>query len=124
MLAGIYNIYCEQGATLVRVFDIEYPTVEDPEVFEPLDITDYTARMQIRRLITDPDPMLELTTENGGLTVQPEGVLGRISLYISAEETSDITSSGVYDIEIISPDETLVERILKGQFILDLEVTR
>jgi hypothetical protein len=123
MLAGIYNIYCEQGTTFVRIFDIETPDPEEQGVWNPLDITGYTARMQIKRLITDAEPMIELTTENGGIIIQDEDVLGRISIFMSAEQTSGIPTNGVYDIEIISADELVVERPLKGKFILDPEVT-
>jgi len=124
MIAGIYNIYCEQGATYLRIFNIETPDDVDPEVFNPLDITNYTARLHMRRLITDEEPFLTLTTENSGIIIQDEGDLGRITVYISAEETAGITSDGVYDLEIISPDEITVQRVLQGKVTLSPEVTR
>jgi hypothetical protein len=40
-----------------------------------------------------------------------------------AEDTRAITTSGVYDIEIISPTNE-VDRMLEGDFILSKEVTR
>lgn len=122
MLAGIYNIFCEQGSTFVRVFDIETPDTNTPPTWTPLDLTGYTAKMHIRRLINDASEMLELSTENGSITLQ--GNLGRIAIMITAEQTASLTSSGVYDLEIIGPSGTPVERVLKGQFTLDPEVTR
>ena len=40
-----------------------------------------------------------------------------------AEDTREIATSGVYDIEIISPTNE-VDRVLQGQFTLSPEVTR
>jgi hypothetical protein len=116
MAAGIYNFICEQGATFNRTF-----TVKDA-AGDPLDLTDFIARMQVRRDIDAAEPMIELTTENGGIELGGEE--GTVSLFISAGDTSDIPRSGVYDIEIQSGQNGETSRILKGQFILDPEVTK
>ena len=115
MAAGVYNFICEQGATFARSL-----LVTD-SAGDPLDLTGYTARMQIRRDIKRDTTMLSLTTENGRITLGGEA--GTIGLYISDEDTATIPRSGVYDLEIISSDGT-VTRVLKGKFELDLEVTR
>jgi hypothetical protein len=44
-------------------------------------------------------------------------------LYASAELTEDLTSSGVYDVEMIAPGGD-VTRVLEGKFRLSKEVTR
>jgi hypothetical protein len=67
--------------------------------------------------------MLELTTENGGLEVGYGDVNNSIRIVISAEDTADLTSSGVYDLEIVN-DSDEVSRVIQGDFVLNPEVTR
>lgn len=122
MLAGIYNIVCEQGTTFVRVITLEYPDPDDPESYIPWDFTDYTARMQIRRTIDSSTVMIELTTENGGIEFTDPSA-GELTVRMTAEQTADLTSSGVYDLEIIN-DTDEVSRLIQGSFTLNLEVTR
>jgi len=116
MTAGVYNFICEQGATFNRTF-----TIKDSSQ-NPLDLTDFVARMQVRRDIDAAEPMIELTTENGGIELGGEE--GTVSLFISAGDTSDIPRSGVYDIEIQSDNSGEISRVLKGKFVLDPEVTK
>jgi hypothetical protein len=122
MLAGIYNIVCEQGTTFTRVITLEFPDETDPEIFLPWDFTDYTARMQIRRTLNSTTPMIELTTENGGITFS-NPAQGELTVSMSATETAALTSDGVYDLEIIN-DAGEVSRLIQGNFTLNLEVTR
>lgn len=122
MLAGIYNIVCEQGTTFTRVITLEYPDAEDPTVFLPWDFTDYTARMQIRRTIDSASPMITLTTENDGIEfTNPAN--GELTIRMSAAQTAALTSDGVYDLEIIA-DAGEVSRLIQGNFTLNFEVTR
>lgn len=121
MIAGIYNIFCEQGTTFSRSFELQYPDEIDPNIFYPYDLTDYTARMQVRRTIESSTVLISLTTENGGIAI--DGPEGRVLVLMTDEQTSDLTSSGVYDLEIIAPDGA-VSRLVQGEFKLSLEVTR
>jgi hypothetical protein len=121
MLAGTYNIYCEQGATFGRFMTIEVPDEIDPEITTPYDLTDYTARMQVRRTIDNGTVMAELTTENGLITLG--GVLGTIEIQMPAEMTASLSTSGVYDLEIINSGGQ-VSRVVQGSFTLNQEVTR
>lgn len=122
MLAGIYNIVCEQGTTFTRVITLEYPDADDPTIFLPWDFTNYTARMQIRRTIESGTVMIELTTENGGLTFT-NPAQGELTVEMTAVQTAGLSSSGVYDLEIISTGGE-VSRLIQGSFTLNLEVTR
>ena len=122
MLAGIYNIVCEQGTTFTRVITLEYPDAEDPAVFLPWNFTGYTARMQIRRTIDSSAIMIELTTENGGIAFTSPSS-GELTVSMTAVQTAALTSSGVYDLEIIN-GAGLVSRLIQGNFTLNLEVTR
>jgi hypothetical protein len=136
MVAGKYNIICQQGSTFDLQLTLQYTNpdypgnCEDPEVcpeFLIWDLTDYTARMQIRKYVDSATAIATLTTENLSsfrITLgNPNPEDGTITLFMRAEDTRAITSSGVYDIEIISPTNE-VDRMLEGDFILSKEVTR
>ena len=127
MIAGIYNITCEQGSTFVRIIEVERPDLEaDPtgQTFEPFDLEGYAARMQVRRTIDSTSTLVELTTENSGLEINPTGeTINLIRISMNAETTASITSSGVYDLEIINGDG-FVSKVIKGAFNLIQEVTR
>ena len=121
MIAGVYNIFCQQGATFTRIIDLQYPDAVDPTIFYPYDLTGFTARMQVRRTISSTTKIVELTTENGRIEI--DGEEGRIILTMGPSVTSSITSSGVYDLEIQS-DDGVVSRVIQGSFTLSEEVTR
>jgi hypothetical protein len=77
--------------------------------------------MHVRKYVNSASPDITLTTENDRITLG--GTEGTIQLFIRAEDTRDLTTSGVYDLEIISPSNE-VDRIIEGVFTLSLEVTR
>lgn len=115
MLAGNYNFTIDQGAHFERVVTIKNA---DDTLY---DLTGYTARMQIRTEIDSEDVVISLTTENGRISLGGES--GTITLTLLASLTEDITTDGVYDIEIIDA-ENRVFRVLKGKIKLEPEVTR
>jgi len=124
MLAGIYNITCQQGSTFGRTLTFKYPDPASPSAdptYLPWNLTGYTARMQVRRTIDSSTTLISLTTENGRISLG--GASGIIELNITAADTATITSSGVYDLEIIASNG-VVSRILQGDFTLSPEVTR
>lgn len=124
MLAGNYNIICPQGASFARVIALEQPrtpTEQNPAEYEIYPLAQHTARMQVRKYVDSATPLITLTTENGRITINSAS--GLITISISAADTAALTSSGVYDLEIISSNG-LVSRVIQGTFTLDLEVTR
>ena len=123
MLAGIYNVMAEQGSSFLLVLNFEYPDLTDPsgETFLPWDLSGYTARCQIRRLIDDADFMIEMTTENSGIQLEA-GETGEIRLIMTPTQTAALTTNGVYDLEIVSGTE--VSKVIAGNFTLIPEVTR
>jgi hypothetical protein len=128
MRAGTYDMTCEQGSTFIRLLEIEMPDPADPtgQTFLPFDLTDYSARMQVRRTLESSTTMLNLTTTsvNGSqIVMQPNNDSNALKIYISDEATALITSSGVYDLEIEN-NTGEVSRLIEGQFILIPEVTR
>ena len=131
MIAGVYNLTIEQGSTFGRLISVEQPDLAtDPtgQTFENFDLSGFTARMHIRRTIDTATPMITLTTENGRIAINPS-VVGdatknnEISLSITAADTATITTSGVYDLEIISIGGT-VSKVIRGDVTLIPEVTR
>ena len=114
MTPGKYNIVCPQGST----FHQQLTWLIDDT---PVDLTYYTARMQVREKYTSTVYNLNLTTENGGITLGGEE--GTILIYISATDTEELVSKEyVYDLELDSGGE--VTRIIEGKFIVTPEVTR
>lgn len=88
----------------------------------PMNLTGYTARMMIKNSPEDVAPLIELTTENGRITLG--GALGTIALEISAYDTADLTfTNALYDLELISPTG-FVTRLLQGPAVLSPEITR
>ena len=89
----------------------------------PIDLTGCTARMQVREDYGSPLPLLELTTENGGVTIDPVET-GVLHLYLSDADTSAcLWDGGVFDIEIVHPSGD-VTRLMQGSVSVSPEVTR
>src|SRR3990172_3895211 len=117
MAVSKLKLRIEQGATFRK--HLTWKT-GDPAL--PVDLTGCSARMQVRGELTDVLPLIELTTENGGITLG--GVAGTIELYISAVGTAALTwESGVYDLEIIMSNGDIV-RLVGGGVVVSPEVTR
>jgi hypothetical protein len=92
------------------------------DVALPVDLTGYTARMQVRAEIESATVLLELTTENGGIVLG--GVTGAIDLFVDDVATAAISwEAGVYDIELISAAGD-VRRLFSGSVTVSPEVTR
>lgn len=88
----------------------------------PVDLTGFTARMQIRESLESTTTLEELTTENGGITLG--AAAGTVALLISATDTAALDfSTAVYDLELIS-GAGIVTRLLYGDITLAEEVTR
>lgn len=114
MAAAYYKIMVEQGSTWRRIL-----TIKDANGV--VDLTGFTARMQVRETLGSPAPLFELTTGNG-ITVN--GTAGQITLLIPADTSAAWTwRYGVYDLELVSAAAE-VERLLRGEFEVDREVTR
>lgn len=115
MIAGVYKIVCDQGATFERTL-----TILDAND-DPMNLTGYTARMQVRPEIESSTVLVELTTENGRLTLG--GAAGTIDINLTPQVTATIDRDGFYDLEIISSGGA-VHRVVRGRFVVNLEVTR
>lgn len=88
----------------------------------PVNLTGFTARMQIRETVESTTVLHSLTTENGGITLG--GAAGTIALTISATDTAAFTfDTAVYDLEVVSGGGVVTE-IASGAVLMNNEVTR
>lgn len=116
MTAGTYDFTLEQGSTFTR--DFIYKDANGAVV----NLSGYTARMQIRQFKESEEKLIEATTANGKLVIS--GTLGQISLTILPSDTNSVKfAQGVYDLEIESPGG-VVTRIIQGVVTFDKQVTR
>lgn len=114
--AANVTLVFEQGTDFVHVIGLKN---SDGTIFV---LTGYSARMQIRETISSVNPVLELTTANGRISIN--GSAGQLTLSVTNADTSAFTwRSGVYDLEIIS-GSNVVTRIMQGNATVSLEVTR
>jgi hypothetical protein len=90
--------------------------------YPPVDLTGYTARMDIRQTLTATTTLLSLTTGNGRIAIDTANYV--ITLDLTAAETEALTfSSAVYSLEMVGPSSD-VTQLLYGSVKLDKEVTR
>jgi hypothetical protein len=130
MIAGIYNITCEQGSTFLRIFEIEQPNlIADPtgNTFEDYDLSGHSARMQIRRTIDSDTTIVNMNSSSasapGRIEVNPGSANNQIQVFMSDAVTASITTSGVYDLEVIAANG-FVSKVIRGAFTLIPEVTK
>lgn len=114
MTAGVYDMVVEQGATYTLNM-----TWRDPEA-APIDLTGYSARLQARA--RGGEVLVEMNTENGDITLGDED--GTIQLRLNAATTSGL-QAGIYRYDLeVETGEGEVTRLLRGQFIVEGEITK
>jgi hypothetical protein len=117
---------------IVTLTIIAGQTFKDRFVFENTegdreDFTGYSARMQIREYISSPGVVLELTTDN--TLIAPLDDEGTVIFAVPAEVTSALGVSHDYetlwyDLEIFTPDDDDVQRLMQGAVVVWPETTR
>ena len=118
-MAVVYNVEIDQGADWF--LDVNY----DNPNGTPVNITSYTAALQLRSLPEDPTAVLTLTTANGGIAIT--GASGLVAIHATATQTRAIDEGTYYyDLEITSPatPTAVVTRLIQGQAVVSPEVTR
>jgi len=111
---GRYNINVYKGTTfsLAPVWKIDNL---------PVDITGYTAKMQVRAS-ADSSVIVELSTSNGRAVIS--GALGKTTLTLTASETTALAAGNYfYDLNLTSPS-AVVTKILEGSFVVEVSVTQ
>jgi len=111
---GDYNIKCPQGATFDKTFTVSISGV-------PMNLTGYTAAMQVRETYDSTATLLSLSN-GAGITLG--GTAGTILVSIASTATAAIVEGFYsYDLEIISGGG-VTDRLLQGKFVVTPQVTR
>jgi hypothetical protein len=133
MAAGKYNFTIEQGTTVD--FAVNYNDSES----NPIDISGYQARMQLRPEKGSSTLYLTLSSSldstytglnlsgSGGINASTPLSSGSIGVYISAVTSSLLNfDCAFYDLEIVSGsgNTATVTRLLEGTVTLNREVTK
>lgn len=105
------DITADQGSNFSS--EITVTDVDD----SPIDLTNYTARGQIRRTYTSSS-----ATSFAAVVSNPTS--GIVSISLTSATTANMKPGRyVYDVEIVS-NTNIVTRVIEGQFILTPSVTR
>lgn len=92
------------------------------EYNKPVDLTGFTARMQLRSSIDSATIIAEYTTENGNIIISPSN--SSIVISVPANITAGYSfSSAIYGLELIS-STGVVTQLTTGTITLIKEVTR
>lgn len=114
MQPGKYNFNAPQGSTFSRTLVYK---ANDAVV----NLTGYSARMQVRKNVNDTSTLLSLISPTD-ITIN--GVNGSVTITVSATAMAAMPAGTfVYDLEIVS-GSGVVTRLIEGKFIVSPEVTR
>jgi hypothetical protein len=115
-LPGEYNFVAFQGDDFQRVV-----TWTEDDGVTPIDLTNYSAAMQVRTSVLAPTTILSLTSPT---ELVVGGAAGTVTINITAAVTTTLTPGQyVYDLQVTSP-VGVVTTLLKKKFIVEGEVTR
>jgi hypothetical protein len=110
---GTYNITCPQGATWDRTFTVNVGGTA-------LNLTGYTAAMQVRESADAGTAIISLTNGSG---ITLGGTAGTIGVVISSAVTAGAAAGSYsYDLELNSGGT--ITRLLEGSFNVTGNVTR
>jgi hypothetical protein len=113
---AIVTITCENDADFIRGFS--YQDLSG----DPIDLTGQTMRMGIRKHAADVTELLELTTENGGITIT-DAPGGAFTIYISDDQLVRMPI-GQYDHSLVRMQGTATLRIWSGTIIVNPGASR
>lgn len=110
-----YDIVIKQGSFR------KYTLIVKSDGSTPDDLSEFTARMQVRPHSGANTLFDELTTSNSRIVIT--GALGKIELFFPDTVSSKYRfGNAVYDLELLSSGG-VVTRLLQGSFTVDFEVT-
>jgi hypothetical protein len=113
MAAATYNLTIDQGSD----FAVDLTIKEGGQL---KDLSGYEARAHLRSTTSSSILVGEFIC-----TVDSPGTSGKVKLELRNTQSSAIAAGRyVYDLEIYSSGDVIVKRLLKGEVILNPEVTR
>lgn len=110
---GTYNITCPQGATWDRTFTVTIGGTA-------LNLTGYTAAMQVRDSAGAATALISLTNSSG---ITLGGTAGSVGVTIAATATAEL-SAGSYSYDLELNSGSTITRLLEGAFNVTGNVTR
>jgi len=111
-MAGNHDFNIDQGTTWNRIITITQDGA-------PVNLTGFTARMQLRRTKSQSEAAISLSIGEG-ITITP--LTGDILIELTAAQTASLSGIYFYDLELVSGP--VVSRCLEGKVFLCPEVTR
>lgn len=109
----------EAGATFNHKITWKKETPVDSNIYVPVDLSSFTAKMQVRKKAGDP-VILEFSTLNGRIILNN---IGEISLLVSAVDTNSLVPDTYkYDLELTS-SLNVVTRLIEGSFEIIGQIT-
>jgi hypothetical protein len=110
-----YDFIIQQGANFTKNI-----TWQDSDG-QPIDLTNYTARMKAKRNYSSENEYFSLTHESG---ITLGGAEGTVVINMTPAETAALSfDTAVYDLELVSSGGN-VKRLLEGVITLSKEVTK
>lgn len=117
-MASNYNTTIDQGAD----WYINFTYYTDSTQTTPVNLTGYTAALQLRSEPSDTTAVLSLSSPSSGIVIT--GATGLISVHATAAQTGAISEGYYYyDLEITS-STSIVTRLIQGQVLVSPQVTR
>lgn len=108
-----YNVLMPQGATFDRTFTLTLDAT-------PVNLTGYTAALQVRTSATSDDAIISLASGQG---IALGGAAGTITITIDDVTTAAVPAGDyVYDLELTSASQKT--RLIQGSWTVSGEVTR
>jgi hypothetical protein len=87
-----------------------------------MDLTGYTAEMQVRTNYSATSPLISVSTTSSAAGVITVNAKGELNITIAKTATAIAAGAYVYDLKLTSPSGTS-KYILRGQFVLEPRVT-
>lgn len=114
-MAGRLNITIEKNAKFRK--RLRYLS----KTKRPINLTGYVAKLQARSAEGDAIVLLELSTENGGITLD---ALGYITLNLTLAQVVALTFiTALYDL-ILTPPGGEPDRLLQGRLTISIGITQ
>lgn len=111
---GQVNFLCPQGSTFRKTVTYKIDDV-------PVNLTGYSARLQVRETHYSTSTVASLVSGSG---ITLGGSAGTVDILIDDEVTKDFPAgTWVYDLEVESSGG-ITDRLIEGSFIVTPEVTR